>query len=64
MSEVPAAEYRRQGYAAAREELRMLLAKVPEEQMLGVVAAWLHEGGNEKGGRDERDHALPAAVLP
>ena len=42
-----APEYRRQGYAAAREELRMLLAKVPEEQMIGVVAAWLHEGQDD-----------------
>ena len=42
-----APEYHRQGYAAAKEELRRLLAKVPEEQMIGVVAAWLHEGEDD-----------------
>ena len=31
------------GYAAAMAELRMLLGKVPEEQMIGVVMAWLTE---------------------
>lgn len=31
------------GYAAARAELRMLLAKVPEKQMIGVTMAWLTE---------------------
>jgi len=35
------------GYAAARDELRKLLRKVPEEQMIGVVAAWLHEGEDD-----------------
>ncbi len=38
------AECRRQGYEAGKDELRRLLAKVPEEQMLGVVVAWLYEG--------------------
>ena len=42
-----APECRRQGYAAAKEELRRLLNKVPEEQMIGVVAAWLHEGDED-----------------
>lgn len=37
------------GYNAAKDMLRSLLRKVPEEQMIGVVAAWLHEG--EEDGR-------------
>ena len=37
------AECRRQGYEAAKDELRRLLAKVPEQQWIGVVAAWLLE---------------------
>lgn len=39
-----ALEDRRRGYGAAQDDLRMLLGKVPEEQWVGVVAAWLHEG--------------------
>ena len=37
------AECRRQGYEAAKDELRRLLCKVPEQQQLGVVHAWLLE---------------------
>ena len=33
------------GYAKAKADLRMLLAKAPENKQLGVVYAWLHEGG-------------------
>ena len=36
-----ATECRRQGYEAAKDELRRLLGKVPEQQWVGVVAAWL-----------------------
>lgn len=43
MIEVPTAEYRRQGYEAGKDELRRLLRKVPEQQQLAVVHAWLLE---------------------
>ena len=31
------------GYETAKGDLRKLLGKVPEEQMLGVVMSWLVE---------------------
>lgn len=47
MTETPAAEYRRQGCEAGKDELRRLLRKVPEQQQLAVVHAWLLETTEE-----------------